>query len=944
MDDFKDLTWTNTPSSSSSSAKSKPPSQYDSFHMMAASQSQRGTPNYLSSTISGLPPSRSLTPTNQTTTKNPVPGKAPDAFSNLLNFGGSSTSNGANMSIAERQAKLEQERRDKERQDKEVLQGQSAFWDSFESSSATKQGAVGTNGRALAPALAIPAMAPMLRPTSSLSSRDGPTTSKSSQSSVIRPVLSPSSSSTSSKTAPLNVWDFDLLGGTSKASVTIQPAASISVAPANDLLGEFDLLSGGPPASSLQPKPPLRELSPQVVHTSTPGDFDWGDGTMDGRAGLLDDAESDSDNDQDILGTLGKPVKQARPSDSTACGPSPAQRPVPPSSRPRASSPPPHVLGKLVEMGFSVKQAREALAVTDTGMDVEAAMDILLARSAVDPEEDSAPPVVVEEDPRVAEEAARRRRQQERRHGGPSSRANLTPVAQNQNGDIPRSRNAVDDDTATPDTLGQLADHADKLVTQASEIGATLFSKANSLWSRANKAYVDTTAKSKDGEVPVATGSSGGPVRPKWMVDQQGVEGVSPVKGSSKRRGSGFRDEDDQHDYQNGRPPRPEASSSRKTSGSQQQPSVQSVSEVLVGSLFAPTPEASSSYISPHRRKKGSNAASAPPASSRRAPSPAPPKPRRVYVACPIDTLADATAYRTAGSAAYKLGQYADAELKFSSAINQLPSNHMALIPLWNNRAMSRLKTGDTSGAVGDCSSVLDLIGLGWTHGDDGDDGGKDGAGVPLGDAAVKALTRRAMAFEMGEKWERAKEDWERLMGVGERWGPAGAKARAEAARGLERCRKITNPPPKTAPPSARSTETRPMARKKPSSTPAVTPSGEASARLRASNAAAEADESERYRLKDSVDARIISWKGGKENNIRALIASLENVLWPELGWVKVGMSELIMEQQVKVRYMKAIAKLHPDKLRNATVEHQMIANGVFGALNEAYNLFTSQK
>lgn len=27
-------------------------------------------------------------------------------------------------------------------------------------------------------------------------------------------------------------------------------------------------------------------------------------------------------------------------------------------------------------------------------------------------------------------------------------------------------------------------------------------------------------------------------------------------------------------------------------------------------------------------------------------------------------------------------------------------------------------------------------------------------------------------------------------------------------------------------------------------------------------------------------------------------------------------------------------------QLRNATVEHQMIANGVFGALNDAYNVF----
>ena len=67
--------------------------------------------------------------------------------------------------------------------------------------------------------------------------------------------------------------------------------------------------------------------------------------------------------------------------------------------------------------------------------------------------------------------------------------------------------------------------------------------------------------------------------------------------------------------------------------------------------------------------------------------------------------------------------------------------------------------------------------------------------------------------------------------------------------------------------------------------------------------------------LKDSVDARLMAWRGGKETNLRALIASLENILWPEVGWQKVGMSELVTTSQVKVRYMKAIAKLHPDKV-----------------------------
>ena len=98
------------------------------------------------------------------------------------------------------------------------------------------------------------------------------------------------------------------------------------------------------------------------------------------------------------------------------------------------------------------------------------------------------------------------------------------------------------------------------------------------------------------------------------------------------------------------------------------------------------------------------------------------------------------------------------------------------------------------------------------------------------------------------------------------------------------------------------------------------TPPSEALNRVREANAAAEAEDQARHDLKDVIDARLQAWKGGKETNIRALIASLETVLWPELGWQKVGMHELVTPSQVKIRYTKAIAKLHPDKVRRWTV------------------------
>jgi hypothetical protein len=181
---------------------------------------------------------------------------------------------------------------------------------------------------------------------------------------------------------------------------------------------------------------------------------------------------------------------------------------------------------------------------------------------------------------------------------------------------------------------------------------------------------------------------------------------------------------------------------------------------------------------------------------------------------------------------------------------------------------------------------------------------------VDLADGLVKAYKRRAEAYESREKWEDARKDWEAITGM--EW--ANGKMRNEAISGIGRCRKILNPEPEQAAakpkkPAVTRAPPKPVNR-------GPTPPSEALAKLRAVADAAEAEDQARHELKDVVDAKINAWKGGKEQNIRALIASLDNVLWPALNWQKVGMHELVTPNQVKVRYTKAIAKLHPDKVR----------------------------
>ena len=90
----------------------------------------------------------------------------------------------------------------------------------------------------------------------------------------------------------------------------------------------------------------------------------------------------------------------------------------------------------------------------------------------------------------------------------------------------------------------------------------------------------------------------------------------------------------------------------------------------------------------------------------------------------------------------------------------------------------------------------------------------------------------------------------------------------------------------------------------------------EAVKKLKAANAAAEKADDEKFALSDHVDAKLVAWKGTKSDNLRALLGSLDKVLWPDAGWNKVNMGDLVMPNKVKIVYMKAIAKVHPDKVK----------------------------
>ncbi|KAI0053764.1 hypothetical protein FA95DRAFT_1579387 [Auriscalpium vulgare] len=858
--------------------------QYDAFSMLAAASSASPSPRAVTPASIGKTPSP-----NHGTRSSVAP--SGDAFGSLLSgtFGGGSSN--ANLTIAERAARAEAERQAAHVQRQQAAKQQSTAWQ-------------GLDALASAPKLST---SPAPPPDDDWLFGSAPPVQSATNSSVAADDLLASPPKNRSSSPHL---DDDWLFGSAPPTKAAAPAPKPHVAQEDDGWGLDEFVSrpkqrpsrSSPPSNTKSlfdhfdaesepaaPVPSRPATRGSVLSRSnTPGDFDFGDR----ENALLDD---DSDDADDILGNLSRPVDDA-----------PRRPSAPPSGRQsRAPSPPPHVIGQIVEMGFTPQQARVALAATETGLDVQAALETLLSNGAASTPEPS-------ESRRPQRQSARRRERydesdDERSHARTEGQRRRSSASTRPPGDSP------------PAGAQNYQQQADKIIAQASEIGLNVFSKANAFWkegkTRVQKAYEERAASSRSNSAGARADG-----RPRWM--QEALDRDEAAQ--RERRESEPSDEIIPPKPSQPRRPKPETQAAH-------------VPEVKTGDLFSD--DSPKAYVSPYRRGKPVSAQPSSSASTLALRSSSPPRLiQRKTVSAAKHAIATSAKHKASGTEMFKLGRYAEAEAAYSAAISQLPDSHLLLVPLLNNRALTRIKTGDASGAIEDCTTVIGIIGASYHPAKEAKvTSESDGAGVDLADALVKARRRRAEAYEGKEKWDLARQDWESVSGL-----DFAGRQRSEAASGAARCRKMltanADGPSTSAPAQPR--PAKPAARPPPRRGP--TPPSEAVNRLKQANKDAEAEDQLRFELKDSVDARLGAWKKGKETNIRALVASLDTVLWPELGLQKVGMAELVTPNQVKIRYTKAIAKLHPDKLNanNTTLEQRMIANGVFGALNEAWIAF----
>lgn len=104
--------------------------------------------------------------------------------------------------------------------------------------------------------------------------------------------------------------------------------------------------------------------------------------------------------------------------------------------------------------------------------------------------------------------------------------------------------------------------------------------------------------------------------------------------------------------------------------------------------------------------------------------------------------------------------------------------------------------------------------------------------------------------------------------------------------------------------------------------------------------------EAEEDVVRQKLEPKIKAWaeEHGKKKQLRALLASLDKVLWPGANWKPIGLGDLLDDKKVKLAYHKASRVVHPDKTMSLGPEERFIAKRIFDSLAQAKSEWDSSK
>ncbi|KAF7729660.1 hypothetical protein EC973_004033 [Apophysomyces ossiformis] len=823
----------------------------------------------------------------------PAQEKKKDAFADLLGFPSSRQKESPPLSLAEQQR----------------LAGQNATFTAISSTSPSPTIARTTATTPIPQKPSFP-ISQMPSPKSIYSAPLAPAKSKAANNfdSILSPFDKKTTTAQDTSNLPLNA----LRSQTSSTSSPVQNP------PAEQW--DFDLLesvnsAGSPAPSSI---PAVSNVNSDAVD---PFDVDFLTSTSNQSVQQLQTQQDMTTQEQEDnpLGILAEPVVKPHPSSSEEHvselpGRSEIQ-PNPSSLEPKDDT----LLAQLIDMGFELEAAKVALEATG-GTDLQAAVDLLVQNS----------------------EAMRGQRQKD--EGEVRGAVSANQIRNN----VHQMRTTRGSDVGTPSSVGSgteksedsFLQHKERIVAQATELGGLLYKNASMFVKTGRQRITKAVEDWQEQQRNMGQSQSRAPSRPKWMSESADDEPVESLDNVMEKFAD---DPDDEADVQLEQEQlRRKQMEEKRRMQEQQEIRRRQQEKQAMARKEQQKQQEEEVYVSPSRRRGI-------PSSGRSTPQviteqkPTRPQPKRNERTRPLvqaspEALSIANAERQRGNEQYKLGQFGDAEASYSRAIEALPSGHDHLVLLSNNRALARLKIGEHKKCISDCDIAIEMA-------RSGGDGSSESAGITIQwqEQIVKALHRKGEALEHLEKYKEALRVYEELRGLE-------GNQNAKLNHALTRCRKAIAPDVPKKKPAVPAKATSPPKKDnihaifEPALASQEINNSKAVAEMRAMASQQEAEEVERLEKVDAVNAKLLQWKAGKEQNLRALLATLDMLLWPGAQWSGTQMSELINPKRCKIIYLKAIGKVHPDKLPSSvTVEQRMLASGIFSTLNEAWDSFKAQ-
>ena len=115
-----------------------------------------------------------------------------------------------------------------------------------------------------------------------------------------------------------------------------------------------------------------------------------------------------------------------------------------------------------------------------------------------------------------------------------------------------------------------------------------------------------------------------------------------------------------------------------------------------------------------------------------------------------------------------------------------------------------------------------------------------------------------------------------------------------------------------------------------------------------AAAAAEQRDAEEKDAARQLYEKRINAWAleplGGKLREIRTLLVTLHSVLWEGSGWEPLGLDKVVVAARVRLHFMRACTKVHPDKQSAMSAGQRYIATQVFSYMTTAFREFEEKE